>query len=227
MADQKITQLLGYTVPNSQDVFAIVDIENGITKKIALGDLLQRVVIGSGSNTVTITASGLLFAGDAKFEDDLRITPSAMDLPGVSDPAMGDWQPGGSGRLFKTWVYDSTDVAMFVAQLPHGYDSQDISVHCHWTPRDRATVESGNTVSWRLDYTWADINGIFGPSAVASMDDTCTGSNHAHLMTPQATIPGSGHGLSSMLQCAIYRAAGDTWQGVGAANGPALLEVDF
>jgi hypothetical protein len=47
-------------------------------------------------------------------------------------------------------------------------------------------------------------------------------------MSPEVTIDGhtAAKNVSSMLMCRIYRDTGDTWAG-NAANGPALLEVDF
>jgi hypothetical protein len=160
--------------------------------------------------------------------DDMRIIPSAFDFPGVSDPVIGDWQPGGSGTTFKVWCFDQSDSGYFTVQIPHSYKTgEDIKVHMHWTPRNRGTTEGTATVAWKLDYSWANVNGTFGASAVVDCTDACQSTNHQHLMTPDVAISGSSKSISSMLVCRVFRDTGDTWAGTGAANAPALLEVDF
>jgi hypothetical protein len=53
--------------------------------------------------------------------------------------------------------------------------------------------------------------------------------DHLHEMTPEATITGTGKGISSMLACRIFRGsdAQDTWVGTASGSLPLLLEVDF
>ena len=160
--------------------------------------------------------------------DDLRIVPSAFDFAGVGDPSLENWQPGGSGATFKVWVFQSGEEAFFTIQLPHGYaQGEDIYCHVHWTPHSRGVAENGRTVAWKLDYSWANINGVFGASANIDMTDTCDGVDHKHLMTPDIIISGVDKHISSMLVCRIYRDAGDTWAGTTAAQSPAILEIDF
>lgn len=91
----------------------------------------------------------------------------------------------------------------------------------------RGVAENGRTVAWKLDYSWANINGVFGASANIDMTDTCDGVDHKHLMTPDIIISGVDKHISSMLVCRIYRDAGDTWAGTTAAQSPAILEIDF
>ena len=162
--------------------------------------------------------------------DDLRIVPSAFDLPGSAYPSVGDYQTGGSGTTFKVYQFAKGDMAFFTCQIPHGYkQGEDIKVHVHWTPRDRGTEESGNAVAWKIDYSWANIDAAFGASATVDLTDTCTGTDHLHEITSDATVTGTSKNISSMLICKIYRAdvGGDTWSGTTAAQLPVLLEVDF
>ena len=185
-------------------------------------------IIGGATDKITIDASGnMSFGGDATVWDDVRIVPSQFDRPGVTDPTIQDWQPAGSGTTFKVWCFNQTQAGYFTCQLPHSYkEGSDIHVHCHWTPKDRGVAEDIKTVAWKMDYSWANIDGTFGASATADMTDTCTGTNHKHKMTPSATLTGTSKNISSMLVCKIYRDSGDTWVGT-TANGPALLELDF
>lgn len=162
--------------------------------------------------------------------DDMRITPSSFDRPGVSDPTIVKVQPGGSGD---TYLYEFADgnAASFVVQLPHTYKvGEDIKVHVHWTPGDHGEAEDGNTVGWKIDYTWANINGAFGEMTTADCSDACNGVDWEHNMSPEVTITGTGKSISSMLICNIRRTdtgSDDTWNGTVSGERPLILEVDF
>lgn len=160
--------------------------------------------------------------------EDLCITPSAFDFAGNTDPSLTDWQPGGTGVIFKVWAFEKNDEAFFTAQFPHAYKTgTDVDCHVHWTPRNRGALENGQTVAWKLAYSWAGIGAAFAASAVVNMTDTCSGTDHLHEISPVATISGAGKGISSMLVGRIYRDNDDNWAGTGAAGSPVLLEIDF
>lgn len=203
----------------------------GATQDVDLGSnglTANDVTIGGTTNNITIDGSGnMAFNGDATVWDDLRILPSQFDRPGTTDPTIQDWQPGGSGTTFKVWCFNQNQMGYFTVQMPHGYKhGSSIYAHAHWTPHTRGNEESGKTVAWKLDYSWANINGTFGASANVDMTDTCDGTDHKHQMTPEVVISGANKTISSMLVCRIYRDSTDNWVGTGA-SGPALLELDF
>ncbi len=159
--------------------------------------------------------------------EDLRIIPGAFEFAGVSDPTLQAWQPGGAGTTFRVLKFQSGDEVFFTCQIPHIYkEGTDIKAHIHWTPADRGNEESGNTVAWKLDYSWANINAVFLSSSTVDMTATCTGTDDYHEKTATATITGTGKTISSMLVCRLYRDAGDTWVGLTAAQSPVLLEFD-
>jgi hypothetical protein len=161
--------------------------------------------------------------------DDLRIVPGAFEFAGASDPTLSNWQPGGAGTTFKVWKFLENDEVFFTCQLPHTYkQGTDIKAHLHWTPCDRGAAESGNDVDWRLDYTWANVDGTFGSSSTIAMLDTCDGTDDKHQMTTTVTISGTGKEVSSMLVCRLYRdPVNDTWASILVAESPALLEFDL
>jgi hypothetical protein len=160
--------------------------------------------------------------------NDLRIVPGAFQFVGLSDPTLQDWQPGGSGATFKVYKFQSGDEVFFTCQLPHSYkEGTDIKPHIHWTPCDRGNEESGNTVNWKLDYSWANTNGTFSSSSTASMQGTCSGTDDKHEYSLDGSITGTSKAISSMLVCRLYRDTGDTWAGITEAQGPALLEFDL
>lgn len=160
--------------------------------------------------------------------EDMRVVPTAFDFAGVSDPTLVNWQPGGAGTTFKLWEFATNDEAFFSVQLPHTYkEGTDLKAHIHWTPGARGVTENANTVAWKMDYTWANIDAAFPSSSNIDLTDTCSGADDQHEMTADADPTGAGKKISSMLVCRIYRDTGDTWTGTGTGNLPLLLEVDF
>ncbi|MBN2843570.1 MAG: hypothetical protein JXM68_10790 [Sedimentisphaerales bacterium] len=163
--------------------------------------------------------------------DDLRITPGSFDRPGVSDPAYVIYYPNGGGVGTYLPEFAVNDFASFTIQMPHSYkEGTNIWVHLHWTPGDRGNEESGATVGWKIDYSWADINGNFPDMQTANLTDACDGTDHKHQMTPEVEITGTGKHISSMLMCNIRRTdtgTDDTWAGTTSGALPLLLEVDF
>ena len=161
--------------------------------------------------------------------EDLRIGSGKFEFGGATDPTLSDWQPGASGATFKVYKFQENDEAFFFAQIPHSYkEGTDILAHVHWTPGDRGAAESGTTVAWKMDISWANIGAAFPSSTNYDLSDTCTGTDDLHEISPEVTISGTGKTVSSMLSCRIYRdTTGDTWVGTSAAQSPAGLEVDF
>lgn len=160
--------------------------------------------------------------------DDLRIVPGAFQFAGVSDPTLDTWQPDGSGATFRVYKFQTNDEVFFTCQLPHTYKLEtDLKAHMHWAPHSRGITESGNTVNWALDYSWANKNSAFASSSTIAIPGTCSGTNDLHEKTSSVTITGTGKGISSMLICRLYRNTGDTWVGTTAAQSPAILEFDL
>ena len=160
--------------------------------------------------------------------EDLRIVPGAFQLLGSNDPTISSWQPGGAGTTFQVYKFQASDEVFFTCQIPHTYkQGTDIKAHVHWTPADRGNEESGNTVAWKIDYSWANIGTAFGSSSTVDLTDTTTGTDDYHEITSTVSITGTSKNVSSMLVCRLYRDTGDTWVGTSAAQSPALLEADF
>lgn len=162
--------------------------------------------------------------------DDMRVVPGSFDRPGASDPTITAIQPGGSGTTTYLYRFEKDNIASFTIQLPHNYKvGTDIYCHVHWTPGDNGVAENGNFVGWKLEYTWASINGAFGTMNEIDLSDACDGTNWKHQMTPDIAITGTDKGISSMLICNIKRTdtgTDDTWAGTGISS-PLLLEIDF
>lgn len=200
------------------------------TQQTTTGTLhFPTATFGGTTNYSQFEADGTyVMNGNATVWDDLRIVPGAFDYAGTGDPVLIDYQPGGSGTTFKVYSFQASQQAFFTVQIPHNYkEGSSIYCHTHWTPGTRGNEEDGKTVAWKLDYSWASINGNFGASTTADMTDTCDGTDHKHQMSPDIEIVGTGKGISSMLICRVFRDAGDSWVGTTAAQSPIFLEIDF
>jgi hypothetical protein len=168
--------------------------------------------------------------GCGRAYDDVRITPGNFDRPGSSDPTIKAVTPGG-GTTTYLWEFAVNNLASFTVQLPHGYAvGEDIKVHIHWTPGTRGNEENGKLVGWKIDYTWASINEVFGAMATVNLSDACNGVDWEHNMTPDVLISGATKGISSMLICNVKRTDGgtdDDWVSATTGQLPLLLEIDF
>ncbi len=208
------------TEPVEKHQIDIPDIEDS---KEALEDVIRQM------NEILIRLGEEIAADDDVVWDDIRVVPGAFKLGGANDPSAQNWQPGGAGTTFKVYKFQENDEVFFTVQIPHSYEEgTDIEPHIHWTPADRGNEEIGTIVMWKLDYSWANQQGVFAPSATVSMSATCSGVDSRHQYADGNMIYGAGKTISSMLVCRLWRSAtGDTWAGTTSAQSPAVLEFDF
>jgi hypothetical protein len=188
--------------------------------------------IGGATHYSEIEADGTLkFNGDATVWDDIRITPGALDRPGGTDATWKNYTISGSGIGTAGLEFEINDWSSFTIQIPHGYkEGSDIYVHIHWTPGSRGNEENGNTVGWKIDYSWANRDAVFPTMSTADLSDACDGVDYAHQMTPDVQISGSGKTVSSMLLCNVKRTdtgTDDTWASSSSGALPFLIEIDF
>ena len=158
--------------------------------------------------------------------DDVLVNSGLFQFRGTSDPTWRDWTV--DSKTFRALFFNSGDEIYFSIQLPHTYkEGMDIRPHVHWTDAGNGSSESGHTVAWKLDYTWANVHDNFSTSGTIDMTGTCSGSDDYHEVGAATSYPsGTGKEISSMLFCRLYRDSGDTWSGTGS-SGPALLQFDF
>jgi len=163
--------------------------------------------------------------------DDIRINPGSFDRPGQSDPTFQTFTPSGAGTSTYLYEFAKNDIVSFTVQLPHKYKhGEDIGIHLHWTPGNWGVAENGNLVGWKVDYSWANIDGTFGAMATADLSDACDGTDDKHQIVEDVMINGAGKTISSMLVCNLKRTdtgADDTWASNSNGEQPMILEVDF
>lgn len=192
--------------------------------------VIDSSLVGASDIAITCGANKTIELQNVVY-DDIRINPGSFDRPGVSDPALVAYDVNGGGVNTYLYEFDKNDIASFTVQIPHSYkEGQDVKVHIHWTPGANGATESGNTVGWKIDYSWANIDGNFGTMATLDLSDACDGTNHKHQMTPDITITGTSKAVSSMLVCNVKRTdtgTDDTWAGTAAGALPMLLEIDI
>lgn len=188
--------------------------------------------LGTSDNYLSVEKDGTIrFVGDATVWDDIRITPGSFDRPGVADPTIVAYDVNGGGVSTYLWQFQKNAIASFTIQVPHTYKAgTNIYPHIHWTPGANGAAESGKTVGWKLDYSWANREGTFPTMQTIDLSDACDGVNHSHQITPEGVITGTSKAMSSMLICNIKRTdtgTDDTWAGTLSGALPMLLEIDF
>jgi hypothetical protein len=197
------------------------------------GHRLGSYAIGDndGNETLFEEDGTLVFNGDATVWDDLRVNAGSIDRPGVDDPTFVVYYPNGGGLGVALLEFALNDFASFTVQLPHNYkEGEDIYVHVHWTPGDRGNEESGNTVGWKIDYSWANRYENFPDMQTIDLSSACDGTDHKHQKTSSVAISGTGKEISSMLVCNIRRSdtgTDDTWASILSGQLPLFLEIDF
>jgi len=234
-----VEQPIGSDALNNPDhsvAHRVIAVDNSAPAKSVSVDSagnIRRGDVDSGNYGNIDTTGRSRLKGTSVEWDDLRVVPGAFQFVGAGDPTISDWQPAGTGTTFKVYKFVNDDEAFFTCQLPHTYkEGTNLRPHIHWTPCDRGNEESGNTVAWKLDYSFGSIHGVFPTASGIDMTQACTGIDDYHELAGTvagAEIDGSGGGISSMLVCRLYRDsdAEDTWAGVTAAQSPALLEFDI
>lgn len=226
-SNEQIEELSNYFVSIGKD--KKLDLKKGILK----GTLeAPSAKFGGDTDYSEFESDGTLrFVGNSTVWDDIRVTPAGFDRAGIADPALVSYQPSGSGTATFLYEWQKNDIAYFTIQLPHSYKlGSSLWAHVHWTAGANGVAESGNTVGWKIDYSWANINETFGAMTTIDLSDACDGVNHKHQMTPNVEIIGTNKRVSSMLICNIKRTdtgTDDTWSGTASGSLPLLLEIDF
>ena len=171
------------------------------------------------SNFRIDTGDTLEFLGDGTHDEDLRVPISAVNV-GASKA------PGFDVFLGTTYAYhfspSSGEFVYFVVQLPHSWkEGSSIEPHIHWAPSDATT----GTVTWQLEYTWANNNDTFLAPSTIFVRQATKGKSHYMQKAEFPDLDGTGKKISSMIVCTLSRYASDTLDTYAADA--ALLELDF
>jgi len=165
--------------------------------------------------------------------DDIRVPLTAFGLAGIKDPGFAKLLDNGarSTGVF-THMFSATiaEELFFAVQMPHNWKLQsDIEAHIHWIPT--AAGAAGADVCWGLEYSLAQIGGVFGDTTIIYGDVNHLAEDlvaKKQYLTELGSIDMNAvNTISAMLICRVFRDA----TGVGGtddyAADAALLEVDF
>lgn len=203
----------------------------GSSQNISVGE----VDAGDGTNQVALSDVGVYLEGTATMWEDLRVPVLSTKVPGAKAPGFSQFKDNGAGSqgVFLYWFDPSTEEELyFVCQLPHGWkEGSDIECHVHWVSADTA-AGAGTDVCWGLEYTWSDIDEVFGNTAIIYGDEQTNGASETltvdkHYITELGTITGSGHTMSSMLVCRVFRDAAGNGGTDDYDDDAGLMEIDF
>ena len=171
------------------------------------------------NSNMVIEADGTLRLDNAATVwNDLMVFPDAMTKGGSYPPEWGPpfmKNPGGTSQGVCLWMFapNQEEELYITVQIPHNYKlGTDLHPHVHWTTA--AGTPSGSNVVWGLEYTIVAVGGTF-PNTVTIRKNTLipecgTPSGTAqHLISGFSPVSGSWLGISSVIICRLFRAAGD------------------
>jgi len=95
---------------------------------------------------------------------------------------------------------DTLNEIFFTAQLPHKYkEESDIEPHIHW-----ALKALGGNVYMGMEFVWSEVNGAINNTTIIGSELTPSAINK-HMVDNIAVLSGVGKGISSILQCRLFR----------------------
>jgi hypothetical protein len=144
--------------------------------------------------------------------DDLRIEPTARGT-GPKIPSYSSMIGGIYAYEFDDTVLASEKEINFKMQLPYGWKTASaIHLHLHWVAK--STTSAGQKVRWGLEYTKANINGVFGATTTIYATDpvnppSTTPTAMTHYLTEFADIDMSTGTISNLILGRIFRNSSD------------------
>ncbi|KKK49070.1 hypothetical protein LCGC14_3138810, partial [marine sediment metagenome] len=158
----------------------------------------------------------------------IRVPVSSIKRLGFSDP---DWEPFAEDGIGSTGVYALAfskivdQEVYFSVLIPHNWKlGTDLHPHVHWSPSDTDT----GSVTWKIEYTIADLGGVFGNTSEESVSDVGDGVVNKHQVADLTNIDMSSYtdpdDIAIKLLCRLYR---DVSDGDDYNNDAFLLEIDF
>ena len=167
------------------------------------------------SGTATIMARMKVSLGPSGTAwDDLRVATSASSRGTLRAPDLVKVRDNGAAST-GVWAYGfdtgTEEEVHFEVQMPHAWkEGSDLHPHMHWTILTNGGA--GDVVHWGLEYTFADIGGLFPTTTIINtvsgdvvpVEDPKVAYRH-YMSEFSTTIPGTGKSLSSMLLCRLFR----------------------
>jgi hypothetical protein len=183
-----------------------------------MSQLMTAQDVKINTNMVVEADGTLRFDNDATVWNEMMVFPDATTKSGSNPPEWGTAfmkNGGGTSRGVYLWMFapDQDEELHFTVQIPHDYkEGSDLFPHVHWTTV--TGTPSGSNVVWGLEYTVVAAGGSFPNTVTVSANalipelGTPSGAGQ-HLISGFSSVSGAGLGISTILVCRLYRAAGD------------------
>ena len=148
--------------------------------------------------------------------DDYMIPGLSVKTSGASPPDMAGGFAG--DNTLDLYVFNGVnplEQVFFTLQLPHAWkQGSTIYPHVHFSPTHTNDGDTNErVVRFGFEYTWANVNSIFGAPATLNLDSDPFVPNVSlwkHLIAKNAGgIAGTGKAVSSMLVCRLFRDPAD------------------
>ena len=131
---------------------------------------------------------------DGNFADLAARTDTAWMMDGVEPSIREGLGNPAELKQFKdsifAYAYAPTSLSESFANWDVPFDwavGTDLYLAFHWSPGN--STGTGN-VRWGVDYTWATVNGTFGPTVTAYYDSAADGTAYKHYQKVSTPFPG-------------------------------------
>jgi hypothetical protein len=160
--------------------------------------------------------------------DDLRVPFNTINTGTPNAPDYAKWRDSGAGSVgVYGYSFSATvrEEVFFEAQLPHSYiEGSRIAPHCHFVPL--TTPTAGQTVRFGLEYTYANVAGVFPVTQTIYADYTFVEGDAQYQQIIggfDPDIEDANINVSAMFSCRFFRdATVDSYTGEVV-----VLEFDF
>lgn len=179
-----------------------------------------RIGVDATNNAILNVTNGLVLNGTATVWKDVFFVMGQPMLTGAGNPSLVTWNTPLRGFAFA--VNDAHDFNP--QEFPHEgkQGAATGSWHIHWISRTNVAATRG--VKWQLEYSIADVNGVFPAPTTISVDVTVAANtaDKTHLISTIGTF--TTPNIAAQIYCRLTRIAS---AGTAPATDPVVIGVHF
>lgn len=168
-------------------------------------------IVSTTGNGVSISDLGYRAKGTATTWNDLRIEPNARTGSGTGTaptfkPSFGTTGAGGVYSYAFAQTAGALEYLYYTLQTPHDWrEGSAVKPHVHFS-----SAATSGTVKFKGTCYGANYTGTFAAFGNWSSTTTLTGAAWKHNIAEGTSIDMTGKAISTIMNCNIYRKAGDT-----------------
>lgn len=181
--------------------------------------------LGGGNNYAEFEDDGMLvFYGSSTTYDDIQV-PALSTLKNANAPTLSTFKNGTLLYSFAEQVSQNEEQVYFSVQIPHSWkQGTTLYPHVHFT----GGTTSPDSVRWGLEYTWANVNGTFGPTNIIYCSKKIgTASVHQVIGFGGITPNTNQDHISSILVCRLFRNSSHPTEDTYSGDDVFLLQFDI